>query len=162
MMDRVTNLRHRIAQELGIILPKVKIRDSLRVHDRGYQIRLRGVVIATGEVHPDGLLAVDTGLVSGELAGTEVHDPASQRPAKWIEPTQGDRAKELGYKVVEPTDVLMAHLAEVVRSHADELLTRQQVHELLDNLRRTSPRVVDELIPDLLKPSQIHQVLGNR
>ena len=161
LMDRVTNLRHRIAQELGIILPKVKIRDSLRVKDRGYQIKLRGVTIASGEVRPDGLLAIDTGLVSGDLLGAEAHDPASQRPAKWIELTQADRAKELGYKIVEPANVVVAHLAEVVRSHADELLTRQQVHQLLDNLRQTSPKVVDELIPELLKPAQVHQILGN-
>ena len=185
LMDRVTNLRHRIAQELGMILPKVKIRDSLRVKDRGYQIKLRGVTIASGEVRPDGLLAIDTGLVSqgertgrpltlalspqgrgegtsgGDLPGTEAHDPASQRPAKWIELSQADRAKELGYKIVEPANVVVAHLAEMVRSHADELLTRQQVHQLLDNLRQTSPKVVDELIPELLTPSQVHQILGN-
>ncbi len=182
LMDRVTNLRHRIAQELGIILPKVKIRDSLRVTDRGYQIKLRGVTIASGEVRPDGLLAIDvqgaevrsqesgvrsqksevrSGLAGDELLGVETHDPASQRPAKWIELAQADRAKELGYKIVEPANVVVAHLAEVVRSHADELLTRQQVHQLLDNLRQTSPKVVDELIPEMLKPSQVHQILGN-
>ncbi len=161
LLDRVTNLRHRIAQELGIILPKVRIRDNLLVKERGYQIKLRGVTIASGEVQPDGLLAVDTGGVSGELPGAAVEEPASHRAAKWIEVTQANRARELGYKIVEPANVVVAHLADVVRSHADELLTREQVHQLLDNLRQTSPKVVEELVPALLKPSQIHQVLGN-
>ena len=161
LLDRVTNLRHRIAQELGIILPKVRIRDNLLVKERGYQIKLRGVMIASGEVQPDGLLAVDTGFVSGELSGTAVEEPASHRAAKWIDVTQADRARELGYKIVEPANVVVAHLADVVRSHADELLTREHVHQLLDNLRQTSPKVVEELVPALLKPSQVHQVLGN-
>ena len=161
LLDRVTKLRHRIAQELGIILPKVRIRDNLLVKERGYQIKLRGVTIASGEVQPDGLLAVDTGGVSGELPGAAVEEPASHRAAKWIDVTQADRARELGYKIVAPANVVVAHLADVVRSHADELLTREQVHQLLDNLRQTSPRVVEELVPALLKPSQVHQVLGN-
>ena len=161
LLDRVTKLRHRIAQELGIILPKVRIRDNLLVKERGYQIKLRGVTIASGEVQPDGLLAVDTGGVSGELPGAAVEEPASHRAAKWIDVTQADRARELGYKIVAPANVVVAHLADVVRSHADELLTREQVHQLLDNLRQTSPKVVEELVPALLKPSQVHQVLGN-
>ena len=161
LLDRVTKLRHRIAQELGIILPKVRIRDNLLVKERGYQIKLRGVTIASGEVQPDGLLAVDTGGVSGELPGVAVEEPASHRAAKWIDVSQADRARELGYKIVEPANVVVAHLADVVRSHADELLTREQVHQLLDNLRQTSPKVVEELVPALLKPSQVHQVLGN-
>ncbi len=161
LMDRVTNLRHRIAQELGIILPKVRIRDNLLMKERSYQIKLRGVTIASGEVQPEGMLAVDTGSVSGELPGTAVEEPASQRAAKWIDVTQADHARTLGYKVIEPANVVVAHLADVVRSHADELLSRQQVHQLLDNLRQTSPKVVEELVPALLKPSQVHQVLGN-
>ncbi len=162
LMERVGQLRQKIAQELGILLPKVKIRDSLRLKDRAYQIKLRGVTVAGGEVRPDGLLAIDAGLVSGgPLPGTESPDPVTGCPAKWIESTQADMARELGYKIVEPTQVLIGHLAEVVRGHAGELLTRQHVHQLLDNLRQTSPRVIDELIPDVLKPSHVHQVLSN-
>lgn len=161
LMDRVTQLRQRVAQDLGILLPKVKIRDSVRLKDCGYQIRLRGIVVAKGDVRPDALLAIDTGLVSGVLPGAETHDPVTGRVAIWIDPQQSDHARELGYKVVEPTQVIMGHLADIVHSHADELLTREHVHQLLDNLRQTSPRVVDELVPGLLKASHIHQVLGN-
>jgi flagellar biosynthesis protein FlhA len=161
LMNRVTQLRNKIAQELGIILPKVKIKDSLRLTDFGYQIKLRDVIVATGELRPDAQLAINTGQVSGDLTGIDHVEPASGRPAKWIDPAVAEHARAVGYKVVEPVVVLIAHLTEVVRSHADELLTRQQVHLLLDNLRRTSPKVVEELIPDLLKPSHVHQILCN-
>lgn len=161
LMERVTQLRQRIAQELGILLPKVKIRDSLKLKDRAYRIKLRGVIIASGEVRPEGLLAIDTGRTSGIVHGIDAVDPATGRPGKWIEAGQAEQARELGYQIVEPTQVVIGHLAEVVRGHADELLSRQHVHQLLDNLRQTSPRVIDELIPELLKPSHVHQVLGN-
>lgn len=161
LMSRVTQLRNKIAQELGIILPKVKIRDSLRLNDFGYQIKLRDVPIAAGELRPDLLLAINTGYVSDQLSGMDFTEPASGRPAKWIEPAAAEDAKALGYKVVEPVVVLIAHLTDVVKSHADELLTRQQVHQLLDNLHRSSPKVVDELIPELLKASHVHQILCN-
>ena len=161
LMDRVSQLRNRVAAELGIILPKVKIRDSLRLKDAGYRIKFRDVAIASGELRTDALLAIDHGLVSGELAGESICEPSSGRPAKWIEPSLAEHAKALGYKVVEPVVALMAHLTEIVKSHADELLTRQQVHQLLDNLKQSSPKVVDELIPELLKPSHVHQILCN-
>ena len=161
LMDRVTQLRSKIAQELGIILPKVKIRDSLRLKDFAYQIKLRDVPIAVGELRIGSLLAINTGYVSDELEGTDFIEPASGRAAKWIEPALAEQAKTRGYKVVEPAVMLIAHLADIVKSHADEMLTRQHVHQLLDNLRLTSPKVVDELIPDLLKPSHVHQILCN-
>jgi flagellar biosynthesis protein FlhA len=160
-MDRVTQLRNKIAHELGIILPKVKIRDSLRLKDFGYQIKLRDVSVAVGELEMDAVLAINPGFVSGELTGTDCIEPASGRPAKWIEPSLTEQAKTLGYKVVDPVVALIAHLTDVVKTHADELLTRQQVHELIENLRRTSPKLVEELIPDLLKPSHVHQILCN-
>lgn len=161
LMDRIGQVRQRIAVELGILLPKVKIRDSVRLKESAYQIKLRGVTVASGDVRTDGLLAIAAGPVSGELRGTESTDPATRLSGKWIEPDQAERAKELGYTLADPTQVIIGHLTDVVRSHADELLTRQHVHELLDNLRQTSPKVVDELIPDLLKPSHIQQVLAN-
>jgi len=161
LMDRVTQLRNKIAQELGIILPKVKIRDSLRLKDYGYQIKLRDIAVAVGELRMDAVLAIDTGLVSGDLAGTDFIEPVSSRPAKWIEPSLSEHAKSLGYKVVDPSVVLISHLTDVVKTHADELLTRQQVHQLVENLRTSSPKVVEELIPELLKPAHIHQILCN-
>jgi flagellar biosynthesis protein FlhA len=161
LLDRVTRLRSRIAADLGIVLPKVKIRDSLRINDFAYQIKLRGAIVASGSSRPDLAMAIDTGAVSGELVGVDLIEPAAGRPAKWIEPTQAEYARSLGYQVVEPVAALVSHLSEVVRRHADELLTRQQLHQLLDHQRQTSPKVVDELIPEMLKPVHVHRILCN-
>jgi len=161
LLERVTRVRHRIAQDLGIILPKVRIRDNIRLEQRQYQIKIRDVPIAWGEVYSDGLLAIDTGGTSGEIPGMATTEPAFGRPAKWIDKALKERAELLGYNVVEPSAVVITHLTEIVRMHSDELLTRQQVHQLLDNLKQSSPKVVEELIPDLLKVPQVHLVLSN-
>ncbi len=162
LLDRVTRVRHKIAQELGIILPKVRIRDNIRLDQRGYQIKLRDVPIAWGEAYPDAWLAIDTGATTGGIPGLATTEPAFGRAARWIEPSQKERAELLGYSVVEPTSVIVTHLTEVVRSHADDLLSRQHVHELLHNLKeRGATKVIEELIPDQLKPAQVHAVLGN-
>ncbi len=161
LLERVKRIRHRIAQELGIILPKVRIRDNIRLDQKQYQIKIRDVPVAWGEAFSDGYLAIDTGATSGEIPGIDTKEPAFGRPAKWIEVNQKERAELRGYNVVEPSAVLITHLTEVVREHSAELLSRQQIHQLLDNLKETSPKIVEELIPDVLKTSQIHQVLTN-
>jgi flagellar biosynthesis protein FlhA len=157
----VTRVRHKIAQELGILLPKVRIRDNIRLDQRQYQIKIEDVPVAWGEAFPEGLLAIDSGATSGQIAGIATTEPAFGRPAVWIETSQRERAELLGYNVVESSAVIVTHLTEVVRRHSDELLSRQQVHTLLDNLKLQSPKVIEELIPDVLKPSQVHQVLCN-
>lgn len=161
LLDRVTRVRHKIAQELGMILPKVRIRDNIRLDQRQYQIKIHDVAVAWGTIFADGLLAIDSGATSGKLPGVATTEPAFGRPAIWIETTQRERAELLGYSVVEPSAVIVTHLTEVVRRHSDELLSRQQVHQLLDNLKQHSPKIVEELIPDVLKPHHIHQVLCN-
>jgi flagellar biosynthesis protein FlhA len=159
LLDRVTRVRQRIAQELGMILPKVRIRDNIRLDQRQYQIKIQDVPVAWGTIYADGLLAVDGGSINGKLPGVATTEPADGRAAVWIETSQRERAELLGYNVVEPAVVVVKHLTEVVRRHSDELLSRQQVHQLLDNLKQRSPKVVEELIPDVLKPHQVHQVL---
>lgn len=161
LLAQISAVRTRIAHELGMLLPKMRIKDNLRSEPFAYELKLRGIPVATGEARIDRLLAVRTSFVAGELSGQRTTDPVSGRPAIWIDPAQRDRAELLGYLVQNPTDALFTHLHEVVREHAAELLTRQQVHGLLDNLRLTSPKVVDELVPLLLKPAQLHQVLEN-
>ena len=161
LLTQISAVRTRIAHELGMLLPKMRIKDNLRAEPFAYELKLRGIPVATGEARIDRLLAVRTSFVAGELSGHRTVDPVSGRPAIWIEPAQRNRAELLGYLVQHPTDALFTHLHEVVREHAAELLTRQQVHGLLDNLRLTSPKVVDELVPALLKPALVHQVLEN-
>ncbi|QDT35704.1 flagellar biosynthesis protein FlhA [Stratiformator vulcanicus] len=161
LLDRVVRIRNKIAQELGMILPKVRIRDNIRLDQRTYRIKLRDVPIAKGEAYADARLAIDTGAASGSLPGVETTEPAFGRPAHWIELSAVERAELYGYQVVEPSAVLITHLTEIVRDHAAEILTRQHVHQLLDNLKEHSPNVVEELIPDQLKVSQVHQILAN-
>ena len=159
LLDRVTHARSQMAEELGIILPKVSIRDNIRLEPNDYQIKLRGAPIARGHAYANGLLAIDTGIASGELAGVRTDLPFG-RSAIWIELPQKQQALDLGYRVIEPTSAIMTHLAEVARDYAPELLTRQQVHQLIDNLRLAAPKLVDELIPNVLSSSLIHQVLN--
>ncbi|QDT23722.1 Flagellar biosynthesis protein FlhA [Gimesia chilikensis] len=161
LLDRVTRIRHKIAQELGIILPKVRIRDNIRLGQRDYQIKIRDVAVAWGTIYPDGLLAIDTGATNGDIPGIDTIEPAFGRPAKWIELGQKERAELMGFNVVEPSAVAITHLTEVVREHSSELLTREQVHGLVENLKESSPKVVEELIPDVLKISQVQHVLSN-
>jgi flagellar biosynthesis protein FlhA len=115
--------------------------------------------VAEGEVHPDKLMAMDSGVTSGKIAGQETRDPAFQQPAVWIDPGERDRAEMLGYTPVEPAAVLATHLQETVRRHADELLTRDAAKHLVDELKKTSPAVVDELIPGVMKLGEVQQVL---
>ncbi|MEM1060876.1 MAG: flagellar biosynthesis protein FlhA [Planctomycetota bacterium] len=161
LLDRVTRVRHKIAQELGFILPKVRIRDNIRLGQRDYQVLIRDVSVASGAIYPDARLAIDTGATEGRVGGVETTEPAFGRPAVWIDPTTQERAELLGYNVVEPNAALLTHLTEVVREHAAELLSRQQVHELIEHLKSRAPQLVEELVPEVVKPGLLHMVLAN-
>ncbi|MEO8498000.1 MAG: flagellar biosynthesis protein FlhA, partial [Planctomycetota bacterium] len=159
LLPRITGVRQAVASEIGIVLPKVRIRDNMRLDERTYRLKIANNIVAEGVVHPDRLLAMESGLTSGKIAGEETRDPAFHQPAVWIDPANRERAEMLGYTPVEPAAVLATHLKEVVRRHADELLTRDATKKLLDELRTTSPTVVDELIPGLMKLGDVQQVL---
>jgi flagellar biosynthesis protein FlhA len=159
LLPRITAVRQGVAADIGIILPKVRIRDNIRLGEHEYRIKIANNPVAHGEVYPGKLLALDSGATSGKIAGIETRDPAFQQPAVWIEAGLAERSQMLGYTPVEPTAVLATHLQEIVRRHADELLTRDATKHLLDELKRTSPAVVDELIPNPLKLAEVQQVL---
>jgi flagellar biosynthesis protein FlhA len=159
LLPRITAVRQNVAADIGIILPKVRIRDNIRLGEHEYRIKIANNPVAQGEVHPGKLLALDGGQATGKLPGLETRDPAFQQPAIWIEAGLAQQAQMLGYTVVEPTAVLATHLQEVVRSHADELLTRDATKHLLDELKKTSPAVVEDLIPGQLKLAEVQQVL---
>jgi flagellar biosynthesis protein FlhA len=159
LLARVQRARQAIAADLGLIIPKVRIRDNLRLDARGYRIKIADVPVAEGELHPAMLLAVHSGPVRGPLGGRTTRDPAFDLPATWIAPRARREAESLGYQVAEPAAVLVTHLIEVVRGHADELLSRDATKHLVDELRKSSPAVVDELIPAQMKLAEVQQVL---
>ena len=161
LIGRVTAIRRQIAGELGLILPKVRVRDNVHLDRNAYRVKIRGVAVAWGEVHPTGRLAIDTGEAHGTPPGIPTTDPAFGRPAFWVEPGVAERAEMMGYRVVEPSAVVITHLTEVVRDHSHELLTRQKVHQLLDHLKESAPQLVEELVPEPLKTAHVHGVLTN-
>lgn len=159
LLPRVQQVRQQIAAELGILMPKVRIRDNLQLEQHRYRIRMFDVVVAQGTVMPSQLLAIDLGHATQAIAGHDIRDPATQARSVWIDPAERERAVLSGYRVLDPTGVIVAHLTETVRRHADELLTRDATRHLLDELKQTQPAVVDELIPGQLKLAEVQQVL---
>lgn len=161
LIEHISQLRQRIAQELGFIVPKVRVVDNLRLDPRQFQIKLRGVPVAWGDAYADALLAVDFDGVEEPLPGIETTEPSTGRPARWIEAGLRESAVAAGYQILPPQAFLIQHLGEVVRTHAAELLTRQQVHALLSDLRTRSPQLVDELQPLGIRTATVHLVLCN-
>jgi flagellar biosynthesis protein FlhA len=159
LLERITRIRQNMAAEIGIIIPKVRIRDNFRLDQNQYRIKIADVPVAEGVIYPNLLFAMDSGLTSGQIAGLATKDPAFGTPAVWIEPANRSQAEMLGYTVVEPVSVLATHLSEVVRRHADEILTRDATKHLVDELKQSSPAVVDELIPGLMKLGDVQQIL---
>jgi flagellar biosynthesis protein FlhA len=137
------------------------VRDHLKLEPNRYVIKLKGVEVAQGEVMPGYLLAIDNGLVSSPILGIDTVEPAFGLPAIWIAEQQRPDAEHRSYTVVPCSSVLATHLTEVIKRHADELLTRQQTHKLLDALKEKSPKAVDDVIPEVLKVGDLQRVLQN-
>ena len=159
LLDRIQRIRQNVASEIGIILPKVRIRDSFQMEQHQYRIKIAGMPVAEGTVHPGMLLAMDSGATSGTVPGLAVREPAFGTPALWIQPSVREQAGMYGYAVVEPGAVIATHLTETIRRHADELLTRDSTKHLIDELKKTSPAVVEELIPGHMKLPEVQQIL---
>jgi flagellar biosynthesis protein FlhA len=159
LLARVKSLRKSLAQQLGFLVPSIHITDNLSLKDREYVIYLRGVEIARWEMRRDKLLAVSSNPRPGDVPGQETREPAFDSPAKWIAPELQAQAISLGYAVVDHTSVLAAHLAEVVKQNAHDLLTRHETKRLIDRLADSHPRLVDELMPKLMSLGEIQKVL---
>jgi flagellar biosynthesis protein FlhA len=159
LLERVQRVRQNVAADIGIIMPKVRIRDNMRLEQNGYRIKVADVSVAEGSVQPAMFLAMDSGLTTGKVPGIQTKEPAFGTPAVWIDGTKRDQAEMLGYTVVEPVSVVATHLTEVVRKHADEILTRDATKHLVDELKLKSPAVVDELIPGQMKLAEVQQIL---
>ncbi|MCO6437975.1 MAG: flagellar biosynthesis protein FlhA [Phycisphaerae bacterium] len=159
LLDRITNLRRQIAQELGIVVPPIRIRDDIRLQPNEFRVKIRGLEVGKAEIMPGQLLAIDSGAVTQRVNGTETKEPVFGLAALWIDESQRHEAEHRNYTVVEPSSVVTTFIQEIIRRHADELLTRQEVARLIDNLRERSPKLVEEVIPDVLKPGEIQRVL---
>jgi flagellar biosynthesis protein FlhA len=159
LLSRVTLVRRQSALELGLVVPPIRIRDNLRLKPNEYSIHLRGSEIATGEVRVGQFLALDSGMAEGPLPGVKTKDPVFGLPAVWIESDEKTRAEASGYTVVESAAVLATHLTEAVKSHAHEILTRQETQTIVNSVKSTHPAVVEELIPNLLTLGGVQKVL---
>jgi flagellar biosynthesis protein FlhA len=159
LLERIHRIRQNVAADIGVILPKVRIRDSFQLDQQQYRIKIAGMPVAVDSVYPGMFLAMDSGMTTGKVPGFETKDPAFGTPALWIEPSAREKAEMLGYTVVEPGAVIATHLTETVRKHADEILTRDSAKHLIDELKETSPAVVEELIPGQMKLAEVQQIL---
>lgn len=159
LMEKITGVRAILASEMGILLPKVRLKDKLNLPETVYEIQIAGNLVTRGEVSPDRLLAIDVGNCTGAVAGFDTREPAAGRPAVWIVHDQRIQAELYGYQIATPSMVVATHLQEISRKHADELLNREMTKQLIDQLKSVSPTVVDELIPGVMKLSEVQTVL---
>ena len=161
LLNRITMIRRQIALEMGFILPKIRIRDNLELQPNIYAIKLRGAEIARGSLMAGQYLAMATLPTAETLPGMPTTEPAFGLPAIWIDGAHKERAETLGYTVVDPASVMATHLTEVIKAHAPEILTRQDTRNLLDNLKKDYPALVDDLIPNNLALGEVQEVLKN-
>ncbi len=160
LLERITSLRKQIALDLGFVVPPVRVRDNIQLKSTAYVVKLWGAELARGEILPRYLLAMNPGNQEMTLPdGIPTTEPAFGLPAQWINESMKLEAETSGFTVVDPTTVLITHLSEVVKSHAHEVLTRQDVQGLIDKIRTTAPALIDDLVPKLMSLSEVHRVL---
>ncbi len=159
LLKRVSLVRRQMAAELGLVLAPIRIRDNVQLASHSYAIRIKGAEVARCELVPGSLLAMDPGDADPSLDGVATVEPAFGLPALWIAASARERAEASGYTVVDPASVIITHLTETIRQHADELLSRQDAKLLLDGLKERHPVPVEELVPDLLSVGEVHRVL---
>lgn len=162
-MDRIVMLRKQFADELGIVIPPVRMRDSSQINPNQYEVKLKGETIAIGEVLVDHYLALAPGALApgDEIDGIDTVEPAFGMPAKWISDDKRVKAEMAGYTLIDATSVIVTHLSELIRAHAYELLTRQEVKKMLENLKKTNPAIVEETVPGLISQNELQKVLRN-
>ncbi len=159
LLDRITAVRRQLAAELGLVMPPVRIRDNVQLGAHDYRIKIRGNAVVRGMIRPGRLLAMDSGMASGRIDGEATREPAFGLDARWIDPALRERAESMNYTVVDPTSVLATHLSETVKRRAHEMLTREEVNNLIAGLKERAPKLVEEAIPNIVKPADLHKVL---
>lgn len=160
-IDRVVMLRKQFATEMGFVIPSVKLRDSSRLNPNQYAIKFKGEEIARGDVLVDHYLALAPDGVTEEIDGIETTEPAFGIPAKWFSEDKRIKAELAGYTLIDPTSVIITHLSEIIKRHAHELLTRQEVNTLLENLKKVNAVLVNDLIPSVVQMADLQKVLAN-
>lgn len=161
LLGRIKSIRKKIAQEIGFLVPVVHIRDNLEIKPNTYVISLKGVEIGRGEAFPNQWMAINPGQVTGSLPGTPTQDPAFGLPAVWIDGSLRQQAQIHGYTVVDACTVMATHLNHLIQTHAAELLGRQEVQQLIDQIAKTAPKLTEDLVPKLISLSTLHKVLQN-
>lgn len=161
LLTRIKGVRKKLSQDLGFLVQPVHIRDNLDLNPNSYRVSVLGVPVAEAEIMPGKELAINPGSVMGKVNGIPTHDPAFGLEALWIDGSQRDQAQTMGYTVVDPSTVVATHLSQIIQTHAHELLGHEEVQKLLDMLKETQPKLVDELVPDTLPLSVVVKVLQN-
>lgn len=161
LLDRVVMIRRQIALELGAVVPIIRLRDNIQLNPNQYIIKIKGIQISEGEILFDHYMAMNPGYVEEEITGIPTFEPSFHLPAIWITEAQRERAESMGYTVVDPPSIIATHLTEIIKAHLDELLTRQDVQNLINNVKENNTTLVDELVPKLLGVGEIQKVLQN-
>lgn len=161
LLDRVVMIRRQIALELGAVVPIIRLRDNIQLNPNQYIIKIKGIQISEGEILFDHYMAMNPGYVEEEITGIPTFEPSFHLPAIWITEAQRERAESMGYTVVDPPSIITTHLTEIIKSHLDELLTRQDVQNLINNVKENNTTLVEELVPKLLGVGEIQKVLQN-
>ncbi|MCK4627807.1 MAG: flagellar biosynthesis protein FlhA [Sedimentisphaerales bacterium] len=159
LLQRISMIRRQIAVEMGIIVPSIRIRDNVRLGPNDYAIKIKGVELARGQAYMDQFLAMDSGAVTGKISGLETTEPAFGLPAVWVPAARKEQAEMMNYTVVDCSSVVATHLTEVIKTHAAELLSRQDLNSLLDTVKERSPAVVEEVVGGTLKAGDIQKVI---
>ena len=161
LLDRVVMIRRQIALELGTVVPIIRLRDNIQLNPNQYIIKIKGIQVSEGEILFDHYMAMNPGFVEEEISGIPTFEPSFHLPAIWITENQRERAESEGYTVVDPPSIIATHLTEIIRQYLADLLTRQDVQNLVNNVKETNPSLVDELVPKLLGLGDIQKVLQN-
>ena len=159
LISRIVIFRRQYAQDMGYVIPSIRLRDSAMLAPNQYCIKIRGEEVARGEILVDYFLALEPETVEQEVEGIETIEPAYGIPSRWIRPENRERAEIYGYTVIDPLSVMVTHLSEVIKQHASELLTRQDVVHLVENLKKTAPELVEEAFPQIISYSLFQRVL---
>lgn len=161
LLDRVVMIRRQVALELGTVVPIIRLRDNIQLNPNQYIIKIKGIQVSEGEILFDHYMAMNPGFVEEEITGIPTFEPSFHLPAIWITEGQRERAESMGYTVVDPPSIIATHLTEIVRQYISELLTRQDVQNLVNNLKESNPALVEEMVPKLLGLGEIQKVLQN-